>query len=64
MKWYWCDRFYLKGTIITITLDMNKPSLSFKINDKDFGVATNELDRNKYRLVINLLNPDAKIELL
>ena len=42
-----------KESIITMTLNMNNNTLSYKINDKDYGIATNQLKGEKYRLVLN-----------
>ena len=55
----------LQGTIFTMTLDMDTHTLSYKINDKDYGVATDKLDKSKYRLVVTLFYSDpTTIELL
>ena len=60
----YCDQFGAKGTVITMTLDMDQHTLSYKINDKDYGIATDKLAKDKYRLIINLLHVDDTIELL
>ena len=42
-----------KGDIITIILDMDKHTIGYKINDKDYGVASNTMNKDKYRLIVN-----------
>ena len=53
-----------QGDIFTMTLDMDNHTLSYKINDKDYGIATNTLDKSKYRLAVLLRHVDHVIELL
>ena len=47
-----------------MTLNMNNHTLSYKINDKDYGIVTDELDEKKYRLIVSMLYADEAIELL
>ena len=53
-----------KGDIIIMTLDINNHTIKFKINDIDYGIACDEMDKDKYRLVINCDKVDDEIELL
>ena len=50
-------------SIITMILDMNNYTLSYKFNDKDYGIATKELDKHKYRLLVSLYNNNDCVEL-
>ena len=53
-----------KNDIIIITLDMDKHTISYKINDKDYGVASDQMKKDKYRLVINCGSADIELELI
>ena len=57
-------QFREKHTIITTTINMDNKSLSFKINDKECGIATNALDKDKYRFMINMYQRNKIVELL
>ena len=46
------DSLKKAGAVVTMTLDMNKHTLSYKVNDKDYGIATDKLNKSKYRLAI------------
>ena len=37
---------------IQMTLDMDNHTLRYAVNGKDYGVATNELDKKRYRMVV------------
>ena len=60
----YCDAFTIKDTVITMTLDIDKNSISYKINDKDYGVAYDQLIQDKYRLAVTMSNANEEIELL
>ena len=63
-KGYGCA-FGDKDDIIEMTLDMNKHTISYKINGKDYGIAYDKMRHDKYRLVINCNgDSDGVIELL
>ena len=47
-----------------MTLDMDNHKLSYTVNDEDHGVATDELDKNKYRMIINFMYNNHEAELL
>ena len=42
------------GDILEMTLDLNKRTLSFKVNDKDFGVAYSNIKQTSYRLALSM----------
>ena len=48
------ESFQDKDTLITMTLDMDKHSISYKINDKDYGVGYDGLYKDKYRLAVTM----------
>ena len=56
--------FKKSGTVITMTLNMDQHELSFKVNDKEYGVVTDKLDKEKYRLAVILYSSDLIAELL
>ena len=62
--YHYCDGFRDKDTMITMTLNMDKHTICYKINDKDLGPAQYKLDKEKYRMVVNLYDPDNIVELL
>ena len=41
--------------ILEITLDLNQLTLSFKVNDKDYGIAFSNIRKTQYRLVLSAL---------
>eukprot|EP01084_Bolivina_argentea_P129882 229355_1 len=45
---------YSKGDVITVCLDLNKKCISFKKNDKDFGVAFDDICVTEYRLAVSM----------
>ena len=58
------SKFFEKDTVIEMVLNMDKSSIHYKIDDKDYGIATDKLSGDKYRLVINLCFTDDCVELL
>ena len=52
------------NTKITMTLDKESHSLSYIINGKNYGIATNTLNKSKYRMVITLCHTNHEVELL
>ena len=60
----YCNKFSKKDTIITITLDMDDNTISYKIDDTQYETVTIPLTINAYRLSITLDAIDAEIELL
>ena len=44
--------FGSKNYRIQMTLDMDNHKLCYAVNGKDYGVATNELDKQRYRMVV------------
>ena len=46
-----------------MTLNMNNHTLSYKINDKDYGTATDKLMGTKYRLAITWFQVGGTFEL-
>ena len=60
----YCSRFDTKHTVITMTLNMDKHTLSYRINDKDYGIATDKLDQNPYRFAISFFSINDAVELL
>ena len=66
---HYCERdFATAGTIITLTLDMDKKSVSYKINNEDYGFVNAEFvkENQQYRLAVYMknINGDEEIELL
>ena len=58
------DHIADKGTIVTMTLDMDNKSISYKINGKDYGIAYDGLIKKKYRLAITLVDEATEVELI
>lgn len=51
--------------IITMTVDLDNHRLSFKVNDKDLGVAFNEIDKGKiWRVGVVFQNQGSKLQIL
>ena len=53
-----------KNVTITMTLDMEKHTLSYTMNDKDSVVIKIKLDKNRYRMVVIFLYDNHSVELL
>ena len=51
------------GDILEITLDLGERTISFKVNDIDYGVAVSNIKQTKYRLVLTM-QQDSVIVLL
>ena len=60
----YAKQFQAKDTTITMTLDMDKHSIYYKVNDKDYGLGFNGLYKDKYRLAVTMSGQDDEIELL
>ena len=60
---HFTEEFVDEGTIITMALDVDKHTISYKINDTDYGVGCAKLSDKKYRLAVTLGDKD-EIELL
>ena len=59
------DRFKVEEEIIILmTLDMDNHTLSYKVNDKDYGIVTDQLGKDRYRLVISFHDENYIVELL
>ena len=43
-------RWNKEGDILEMTLDLNERTLSFKVNDEDYGVAFEDIEEREYRL--------------
>ena len=52
-----------KGDIITMTIDLDKYELKYKVNETDFGVAFN-IEPIKYRIGIYLFGEGSKVRIL
>ena len=50
--------------IITMILDLNNLTLSYKINDKDYGIAFADIENTEYRAAFYTDLPDTEIELV
>ena len=61
---YYCPPFGTEDTIIKVTLDMDNHTVSFVINDKDYGIAYDKLLASKYRLGVTVGHHTDKIELI
>ena len=60
----YCKEYRDKDTIITMTLNMDEQTLRYKINDREYGIATDQLEKDKYRMVVNMCWLNDTIELL
>ena len=58
----WVERRYKckNGDLIEMIVDMDKLSISYKVNDKDFGVAFEEIDETEYRAGITTCYRDSR----
>lgn len=52
------------GSIIQMTLDLKDLTISYIINDEDYGVAFKEIEKSKYSAVITSYHGDNCVELL
>ena len=52
-----------KGDIITMIVDFDGNTLSYKVNDKHYGIAFH-IEQNKYRVAVYLYAASTKIQLL
>ena len=52
------------GDILEITLDLDERTLSFKVNDIDYGVAVSNIKKTKYRLAFTTYREYTEIVLL
>ena len=50
--------------LMLITLDMNQHTINYIINDKDYGIACDELKGDKYRLAVTVDSLFMQVELL
>lgn len=58
------NKFTKKNTIITLTLDMDKKRIKYKINDKQYKSKKIGLSVDKYRLIVSFQRENDEIELL
>ena len=56
--------FTMKDTVVTMTLNMDKHTISYKVDDKDYGVGCDKLYKDKYRLAVTGDTKGDEIELL
>lgn len=63
-NWGYCEPFKEKGTIIVMTLNMNECTLTYKINDKEYGIAMRDIPKKSYRFVASLNLKGDAIEFL
>ena len=52
------------GDIIEMILDMNKMTLSYKVNDKEYGVAFHNIDNTKYKAGLTMCHKTSKYEFI
>jgi len=52
------------GSIIIMTLNTLKKTLSFNIDNKDYGIAFNNLPNKKYRFAVDIYSQDDEIMVL
>ena len=64
----WLSREYAKipndGDIITMIVDLEQNTISYKINDEDYGVAFDQIEEGEYRVAVYSYTIGSKIELL
>ena len=48
----YCCKWNKEGDILEISLDLSKQTISFKVNDKDYGVGFKNIKKTKYRLAL------------
>ena len=50
------ERYYIHNAVIEMKLDLIQYTLSFSINDKDYGIAVSNLPKNKeYNLIVSMV---------
>ena len=49
---------------IRMILDMDNHTLSFNVNSKDYGIATDKLDKRRYRMLVGFVCEQHEVELL
>ena len=60
----YCDKITEKETLIIITLNMDKKSIKFKINGKQYETKPIKLSIRSYRLIATMGHKNDQIELL
>ena len=60
----YCDVFTAKDTVIEMTLDMDKHTISYKVNGTDCGIAYDKLNEKRYRLAVTIADLKHEIELI
>ena len=60
----YCQAIRETDTIITMSLDRDKKTISYKINDKQCKTMTIPLSINKFRLALSMNHKDTEFELL
>ena len=60
----YCPKLAGKGTLITVTLNMDEKTIAYKIDDKQYEPKAIPLSIDKYRLVVSFNNINDEIELL
>ena len=63
-EYNYCHEFGEKDTVIIIKLDMDKKTICYEINDKQYETKDIPLAINEYRLAITMEGKDEEIELL
>ena len=53
-----------RGDIVTMTVDLENHQIAYKVNDKDLGVAYNQIESKTYRIALYLFNEGAKVQIL
>lgn len=51
-KWHQC-KWKEKGDILQITLDLDRQTLKFGINNEDHAIAVKDITKTKYRLALS-----------
>ena len=60
----YCHKFGSTGTLITITLNMDKKTITYKIDDEQYEPKAIPLSIDKYRLAVSFSKINDEIELL
>ena len=63
-KWMLYGTCCQSGDIVEMILDLDERTVSYAINDKDYGIADHDIEQTEYRAGVTLYKNDDKITLL
>ena len=52
-----------EGDIVKMTVDLDNYQLKYKVNDKDFGIAFDNIQKNTYKIALYLFGKGSKVQI-